>query len=301
MKLYDSKEYLVEQLKNKDYSQIAEENNISYNTISRRAKKYGLTKNIDKWTKRELNLLKANYIKNPCIYKLFPHRSKSSLNHKASRLNLRRKFHKTEYTVNEDFFKTWTSNMAYVFGWFCSDGNVASKSNCCQIHLHCKDEKILKKIKKAMKSNHPISNYKQSSTFRVYNENLRKDLIKLGCPPKKSLILKFPNIPKKYLSHFVRGFFDGDGSIHFNKPNTIKVAFITTKQFLDRLRQALHNHVGVNFGNLRQHHKIYILTYFGDNARKLCYWMYKDSGEFYLERKKERFKKHLLMRTKNGI
>jgi hypothetical protein len=32
------------------------------------------------------------------------------------------------------------------------------------------------------------------------------DLLKLGVLPRKSKIIKFPKIPKKYLNHFIRGF-----------------------------------------------------------------------------------------------
>jgi hypothetical protein len=49
------------------------------------------------------------------------------------------------------------------------------------------------------------------------------DLKKLGVTPKKSLIIKFPTnnqVPKELLNHFVRGVFDGDGSV-FNYERTI--------------------------------------------------------------------------------
>ena len=37
-----------------------------------------------------------------------------------------------------------------------------------------------------------------------------------GCVPQKSLIIKFPSydiVPKELIRHFIRGYFDGDGSI----------------------------------------------------------------------------------------
>lgn len=40
------------------------------------------------------------------------------------------------------------------------------------------------------------------------------DLIKHGCVKQKSLILQPPiNVPQNLIRHFIRGFFDGDGSI----------------------------------------------------------------------------------------
>lgn len=44
------------------------------------------------------------------------------------------------------------------------------------------------------------------------------DLKQLGCIERKSLILKFPTeeqVPFDLLHHFIRGYFDGDGSIFY--------------------------------------------------------------------------------------
>ena len=40
---------------------------------------------------------------------------------------------------------------------------------------------------------------------------MAQSLIKLGCVPRKSLIITLPSIPKNLMHHFIRGYFDGDG------------------------------------------------------------------------------------------
>ncbi|MEL3972227.1 LAGLIDADG family homing endonuclease [Rossellomorea oryzaecorticis] len=35
-----------------------------------------------------------------------------------------------------------------------------------------------------------------------------------GIQPNKSLSIQLPTIPDSYLNHFIRGYFDGDGSIY---------------------------------------------------------------------------------------
>lgn len=299
MKAYKSREYLLDELKKKNYIQISKENNVDTSTIQRYMRRHGLTKKRVSWTEEELHLLKENYEKNPYVYQLFPNRSVSSINHKASRLGFGKIIRKSIYSVNHDFFKQFSPEMAYVLGWFFSDGNVSSDKGSISIHLNKKDHYILEKMKNLMESTRPIDSYSNSSYLRLDSKILAQDLINLRCVPKKSLFLEFPDIPPQYLSHFIRGFFDGDGSIHFNKPNTIKVTFISTKQFLEKLQIELNNILGLRIGSLQRQIKMCIALYYGDDARKLCDWMYENSKDLYLIRKKERFDKHIELR-KNG-
>ncbi|MCK4589350.1 MAG: hypothetical protein KAT77_02830 [Nanoarchaeota archaeon] len=301
MKNYYSKDYLIKQLKIKDYLQIAKENNVDPSTVQRWLRKYNLTSEYDYWTSDELKLLKNNYNFDKNVYALFPNRSKSSIYHKASRLGFKKEVRENNCEINQDFFKKWNVVMAYVFGWFCSDGFVSSNKDLCGIHLHSKDKEILEKIKKVMGSEHNIHDYKESSFFRVHNKPLCEDLINLGCHPKKSAILKFPYVPDKFLSHFVRGYFDGDGSIYFNKPNTIKVAFTASKEFVETLQKKLNRILGLRIGPPQKNLSVWTCFYYGDNARKLCRWMYRDCRNFYLRRKKEKFKSHIKIREKDGI
>jgi len=298
MKLYNSKEYLTEQLKTKNYKEIALENKVSIATIQRKLKEFKLTKpKGKKWDETELGTLKKEYPDNPDAHKLFSNRTSYSIYHKASRLGLKNNMRKRKYNVNENFFKKWTPEMAYVFGFFCSDGNVSSDGSNCSIHIHSKDTPILKEIIVAMDSNHPISRYSNSSYLKIYNKILCKYLIELGCMPKKSIKLQFPCIPHRFLSHFIRGYFDGDGSIHFNKPNTIKISFVGTSAFIRTLQNKLNSVLKLKINPIRKKGVVCTCFYYGENARKLCYWMYRDAGELYLKRKKIRFDNHVSKRN----
>lgn len=301
MKIYWSKDYLSTQLSSgKTYIDLAKKHNVDPCTIQRQLTKYRLTKKRIGWIKEELELLKKNYNHKDEIYKLFPKRTISSIYHKASRLKLKRFYRKRTYAVNKDFFNKWSDEMAYVLGWFFSDGTVSKDLRNCNIHIHKNDSYILKNIRDIMGSDCKIYFYKNSACLNIFSKYLCRSLVKLGCIPNKSLKLTFPEIPKRHLSHFIRGYFDGDGSIYFSKPNSIKVAFIGTKAFIEDLRDKLNEVIGVKTNCLRKHFKIYIITYFGDNARKVCYWMYRDCETLYLKRKKKRFDNHLIRRKVNG-
>ena len=66
-----------------------------------------------------------------------------------------------------------------------------------------------------------------------------EDLKKLGCVENKSLILTFPTeqqVPKEFVYDFIRGYFDGDGSIT-NCNGNYNLNFVGTKSFITTLSQ----------------------------------------------------------------
>jgi len=128
--------------------------------------------------------------------------------------------------LNKDFFKKWTMEMAYVLGFFAADGSMIKNNRGAHfIEFHITDKELLYDIRKVMDSNHKISerfrgvNYKMGYRLQVGSKDMFNDLLKLGFCQNKSLTLKFPIVPKKFLHHFVRGYFDGDGCVYFKKHN----------------------------------------------------------------------------------
>ncbi|HJF31986.1 MAG TPA: hypothetical protein K8V56_09445 [Sporosarcina psychrophila] len=114
--------------------------------------------------------------------------------------------------VNEDFFKVWTHEMAWVLGLFVTDGHVNKQYH--SIYFSQKDERILKLIAKYMEADYvlaPIGSTRSTPTLIVNSKKIKMDLEALGIVANKSLTVPFPNIPGEFLSSFVRGVIDGDG------------------------------------------------------------------------------------------
>ena len=150
-----------------------------------------------------------------------------------------------KYNINESFFKEWSYPMAYTLGFWYADGNMNSldKTQGKRISFSSQDKDILIKIRELMKSNHPI--YKDSK-WNCYNliisrKQLWDDIFKLGGRPAKSLVNKFPVIPNRYKSTFIRGYFDGDGSIYLSKTNYPTVCFTGCKLFLSAISKYFSN------------------------------------------------------------
>lgn len=135
------------------------------------------------------------------------------------------KFRKgAKYFDNTFFEKIDTEDKAYWLGFIFADGAVC-KSNTLEITLALKDIEHLKKFKKAIKSEHNIRIKKlktpngkiyERCQFAITNKKITDDLRKYGLHNKKTYdcSIPFKLIPKRLFHHFVRGLFDGDGSVY---------------------------------------------------------------------------------------
>jgi len=209
---------------------------------------------------------------------------------------------------NENFFKKWSRDMAYVLGFLAADGALyINKRGSHYFELQIKDLLVLRKIRKSLGSNHKITlrkkHKRQSQLYRLQigSKIMFSDLIALGLMPKKAKTMNFPSVPKKFLVDFVRGYFDGDGSVwsglmHKNRVSASKALRVTFTSgninFLNNLAVALHAGLKING----------VHSYYG-NAHRLIYatkpslvlfkFMY-NKPTLYLKRKREIFQKYLL-------
>ena len=127
-----------------------------------------------------------------------------------------------KYQADENFFKAWSPDMAYTLGYLYADGSLedASYLRGKYMRVTSTDKSTIMKIRQWLKSEHSIvtmkpnwPNGKLRYLLRIGSHKLYDTLICLGLYPNKSLTVRFPKVPKKYLRHFVRGYFDGDGCV----------------------------------------------------------------------------------------
>ena|SRR3989344_499931 len=190
-----------------------------------------------------------------------------------------RSYHSRKYFIDEGFFDVWSSTMAYVLGFWFADGYMR-KEKSYRIVFCGNDLQILRDIRKAFKAKHPLqkSNRDQSWGLNLFSKRLYEQLQKLGGVRGKSKILTFPLVPKMYLRDFIRGYFDGDGSVCFVKYIRTKDQRLTkelrtnftsgSRTFLESLMNILHTELGL---------ALKVLGVFNDGASlKLGYGM-KDS------------------------
>lgn len=151
--------------------------------------------------------------------------------------------HHRKYNVNFDFFKTWSHNMAYIFGLWCADGCIFHKEETgtyiFKIFLHENDKELLKKINEEMENESPVKiNKAHVASITISSKKIIEDIEKLGGMPNKSLKLDFPQgIPEEFLHDFLRGYSDGDGSVAKTGKGWNLVATLSFCQTLQKILQ----------------------------------------------------------------
>ncbi|MDM5239403.1 LAGLIDADG family homing endonuclease [Bacillus cereus] len=198
---------------------------------------------------------------------------------------------KRKYDIKEDYFKTWSNNMAYILGFIAADGVIQKENQCVSISQ--KESDILEDIKKELNTNQPLYQNNKTGVYmlNINSKTIKDDLMNIhGIMPCKSFNIEFPFVPEEYLHHFVRGYFDGDGYVNYE---TYTVSFVGgSYNFMNTLNKLLQNHnLPSNLLNQNKHYRV-ILS--GRKSIQLfSKWIYKDK-DFYLHRKHEIFQKESL-------
>ncbi len=123
---------------------------------------------------------------------------------------------KRQHSFTTDFFSGPFSEEHYwVLGWFYSDGYNSNTS--ASICTHTRDGEVLEKIASVMRCAPPYQpNGRNVKQIIVHSRVLCDRLAELGCVKRKSLIIRYPDFvsTREQHRHFLRGIFEGDGSLY---------------------------------------------------------------------------------------
>lgn len=211
--------------------------------------------------------------------------------------------HYRKYYHNFDYFENIdTERKAYWLGFMFADGYIVDYSNKYGedkfgITLNMNDIKTLEDFKKDISSTNPITDVssKGHNLARIIMSSQKtvNDLIAHGCIKQKSLVLKPPiNVPKDFIHHFIRGFFDGDGSIFYNKSEferhknwntpSYSICITSTKEMIEWIIDI------IGLGHLIQEKRREKTWYYrlsgNRQVKSFCDFIYKDATIF-MERK----------------
>jgi intein-encoded DNA endonuclease-like protein len=198
---------------------------------------------------------------------------------------------------------------AYILGFLYADGSIHGdyKNNkryyTLSINLKKSDKNYLKKIcnifNKELIKKYTLKYCPKTNSYKlsICSVELNQKLLRLGISHRKtyennSFVLN--NIPNDLKSHFIRSFFDGDGTICKGKDNKYRLGFVSlNKNLLEKILLELKKHSPTN-ANIRKDGKYYRIIISGNNVvKKLQNYLYNNSS-LSLERKQQLFNKIIL-------
>lgn len=218
----------------------------------------------------------------------------------------------SKYTLDIHYFDFIDSaNKAYILGLLYADGYNSMDKETLSLSLQEQDMDILEMIRHELQSNKPLvytqnqghvakNGYTSQNMYSlvVHSKHMCQVLNDIGMTQNKSLKLTFPEIvtPDLY-SHFIRGYFDGDGSYCIR--NDLKygrrdmITFTSTESFCKSLKEIINTYTQATGGGIYDascHNGITkVLSFSGRNQTKLILdWLYQDA-KLYLQRKYEKY------------
>jgi hypothetical protein len=305
----EQEKFLIDNYSSENKELLIARLNRSWHSIKNKARKLNIKINTENraynkpWSAQDEQYLKENYEfgdLDQIAKKL--NRTRKAVTERAKILKITRDIEIVRkqsqiYEVNEDFFKTWSHEMAFILGLICSDGHVSQKhdGNRVGITLHKDDRYLIQDIYNAMESTHKVYRTKNVAILNIENKHIYSDLIKLGIQPAKSKTIGNIKVPKEFIASFILGTLDGDGSVD-SKRKRAKIV-TASKEFADCLSNMLseidveHKVYNEGYKHKDEKHDFYVVRILRRAAIKKLYNQMYANSSLFLKRKKRAFEK----------
>ena len=206
-----------------------------------------------------------------------------------------------KHTLNEHAFDDLSNqDVAYWLGFLYADGGMfLSKDGMYHIGLTLagKDRDHIERFALFLETDQRILDRKDqfASQIVITSKYLCSRLVEIGVVPRKTFKIEFPEfLPSESVHHFIRGYFDGDGSIY----TRVRKGYITPQStfaivgrydFVNRCQEIICNSTGTKTTTPYRNENVFIMRHAGKNKLRLIRdWLYRDANT-YLPRKKEIF------------
>lgn len=220
------------------------------------------------------------------------------------------------FVNNHDYFQDIDSEVkAYLLGFFAADGHIEHRkdydSYTLRICVHLDDVHILMLFNNQItngRSAITVSKSRNIASIALTSKKIGEDLLKLGFDSNKTHSWKtLPKIPEKLYKHFIRGFFDGDGSVSVNpRKSGNRIAGFNRNCCIacanENILDEISDKIGIKFnkfskepcsavvnGSFANFSKTYYIKLWNlSDLRAFHKYMY-DNSNYYFLRKKHKF------------
>lgn len=210
------------------------------------------------------------------------------------------------YALNEHALDVLDDGVAWIVGFLLSDGFVSERGYQFGARVAVKDEAVLEVLREFFGYEGPVRPHTTTlkATGKQYKmcvlEMCSKVLVGklrgLGVVPSKTGHEKVPNwVEGEFRQSFIRGVFDGDGSLvrykHKNQKPQWAFQIVGTHELLVGVQSILMSSLGLKRTKLYRQpsNNHYVLRYVGNKqVPRIMMWLY-EGAELMLTRKHDRF------------
>ena len=205
--------------------------------------------------------------------------------------------------VNHNYFKTQSEDMAYWIGILGSDGSVNKSENQIYIELQRQDKELLEKLNQSIENARPVKDYEtargyENSKLYFYSAEIKKDLAGYKIIPNKTYDKNygFPYLlNKEYYKDYIRGLFDGDGSIKSGNSLTWQIDSGSLEIILEIQKFLKEKGIETQYCVLpKKNIDIYRIYCYGkEKIQKIYNLIYNTNSSLYIKRKRDKFEMYL--------
>ncbi|MEP5339451.1 MAG: LAGLIDADG family homing endonuclease [Algibacter sp.] len=212
----------------------------------------------------------------------------------------------TKY-INENVFQKLDEESAYLLGYIFTDGDLILNKNkhTFFLRIYSKHRYLIENVKSILQAEAKVQHrgkkrwkeINQSEMFFIHIErqSIIIDLMDLGMKLDKSE-LKFPEIPKKLIHHFIRGLWTGSGCVSMNNFSVMSSIQLSSEGFMIELENHL-NRIGLKkrtiYKSKNSKKPSYLIKYALSESEKLYNYLYRGNTNLTTCRRQEKlYKEH---------
>ncbi len=204
------------------------------------------------------------------------------------------------YQYDENFFNEIdTEFKAWFLGWILSNGFI-EKNDSIKIQIHAKDINVLKLIKNVIRKNLKINKTKNKNilSLKIHSINIVNDIKKMlnieDNEYKLSLNnnINFEHIPNEFKYDFIRGYFEGNGTIKntFNNKNVqLSCSIISINSNILNIIKSFIKIPSSIITYQKNNKSYYMLEYKSTNVIDFLGRLYDKNPTYLLQRKREQY------------
>jgi hypothetical protein len=243
-------------------------------------------------------------VSTPKIAKQFGCSDQSVINVlKRNNIPVGKKYSYRKYLLREDMFDVIdTEEKAYWLGFIYADGCINKEMTTLSIGLSAVDAEHLEKFRDIISPGKPVyrdtrmaewkgkKKLAYKATLSIWSRNISLSLHDVGVSKERQEPEKlFAAIPDRLFCHWLRGYFDGDGSA---ATHVCRIALVGEYKLLKWIESKLDEFISIGAGRAiyypRNKRRVVGSIYFGGKSttKAIGEFIYRDASVF-LERKKE--------------